>query len=388
MATTRKAEKPGNIIMLALASGNGLVSTNFWLSDTVQAPMNTTMARACVKGQPVDVARNELVNHARRVGAKYIFFEDDDVLVPHNALIRLHGLKTGVATGVYYTKTQPSTPVILKKDRPAGFEDWKLGDIIEVDFCGGGCLLVNMDVFDAIEKKYPGEPFFFYNRGRIDIKEDEGYIGEDVWFCTRAAKCGYPIMCDTGVQCGHEDAANGLIYKYDARFDLGVWKFEGEDKVGYLPTAEMAMETSAKKKYIGGQICWGYGDGDDFIEADVGTAGEIKDKFSGVEAVKIRRFLEFRTNEESVGILRAICTVMEPDAEIEVRVPDIIKAVKELDHESSQYEIEAAMGDSAGKYRGIYTKAFMLEAMKSAGFSDISVKKKGKSLVITARKVV
>ena len=156
MATTKKNEKPGNIIMIALASGNGLVSTNFWLHDTIQAPMNTTMSRACVKGKPVDEARNELVSYARRIGARYIFFIDDDVLIPQNALIRLFHLKTGVATGVYYTKTQPSVPVILKKDRPAGFEDWKYGDVIEVDYAGAGCLLVDMNVFDAIEEKFPG----------------------------------------------------------------------------------------------------------------------------------------------------------------------------------------------------------------------------------------
>jgi len=292
VATTKKDEKPGNIIMIALASGNGLVSTNFWLADGIMAPMNATMARACVKGKPVDVARNELVSYARRIGAKYIFFIDDDVLVPHNAIIRLFGLKTGVATGVYYTKTQPSTPVILKRDRPAGFEDWKFGDVVEVDYCGGGCLLVKMEVFDAIKEKFPDKEPFKYNRSRVDIDEDMGFIGEDVWFCDLATKCGYPIMCDTGVQCGHEDAANGLVYKYDPRFDLGVWKFEGQEKVGYLPTAEMAMKRESEKEYIGGKVCWGYGDEDEFVEAQVGSAPEIKDKFKGLEAVKIRRFLE------------------------------------------------------------------------------------------------
>jgi len=44
------------------------------------------------------------------------------------------------------------------------------------------------------------------------------------------------------------------------------------------------------------------------------------------------------------------------------------------------------MGSTEGKYRGIYTKRFMAEAMQSAGFSDISVRKKGKSLIVTARK--
>ena len=386
MATTKKDEKPGNIIMIALASGSGYVSTNFWLSDTIQAPMNTTMSRAVVKGKPVDVARNELVGYARKVGAKYIFFIDDDVLVPHNALIRLFGLKTGVATGVYYTKTRPSVPVILKKDRPAGFEDWKYGDVVEVDYCGAGCLLIDMDVFDAIEKKFPDTEFFRYNRGRPDIVEERGHIGEDVWFCDLATKCGYPIMCDTGVQCGHEDAGEGLVYKYDPRFDLGVWKFEGKNEVGYLPTAEMAMKVAAKKEYISGKICWGYGELEGYTEADVGSASEIKDKFADIESVKMRRFLEYRTNEESVGILRACCTVMNEDADIEVKVPDIIKCIKDIDDDSSQDDIEAVMGNTEGKFRGIYTKAFMTEAMKAAGFKDISVKKRGKSLVVTARK--
>ena len=388
MATLKRDEKPGNIIMIALASGSGMLSTNFWLADTIHAPMNTTMARGCVKGKPVDEARNMLVAYARNMGAKYIFFLDDDVLAPHDAIIRLHGLKTGVATGVYYTKTQPSTPVILMKTQPAGFEDWVYGETIEVDYCGAGCLLINMEVFDAIEKKFPDTPFFKYNRSRTDVTEEMGYIGEDVWFCELATKCGYPIMCDTGVQCGHEDNSQGLIYKYDKRFDMGVWKFEKDNTVGYLPTAEMACEIKAKKEYIGGKVCWGYGDSakDGFVEAVVGSAPEIKGKFRDVEAVQVRRLLEYRTNEESVGILHALHTVMKPDADIEVRVPDIVKAIKEIGDESSQYEIESAMGSSEGKYRGIYTKAFMLEAMKAAGFSDIVVKKNHKSLVITARR--
>ena len=387
MATTKKDEKPGNIIMTALASGSGYVSTNFWLSDTIQAPMNTTMTRGCIKGKPVDEARNELVKYARLIGAKYIFFIDDDVLVPHNALIRLFGLKTGVATGVYYTKTQPSVPVILKKDRPAGFEDWKFGDVIEVDYCGAGCLLIKMEVFDAIEEKFPGMPFFKYNRARTDITEGMGYIGEDIWFCDLAAKCGYPIMCDTGVQCGHEDAGNSLVYKYDPRYDICVWAFGDTGKIGYLPTADMSRETAAKKEYISGNICWGYGTLDGFTEAGVGSAPDIKDKFEKIESVKIQKLLEYRTNEESVGILRALHTVMDADSDIEIKVPDIIKAVKDVDDDSSQSDIEAVMGTADGKYRGIYTKAFMLEAMKAAGFKDISVKKKGKSLVVTARKV-
>ena len=388
MATTKKDEKPGNIMMIALASGNGLVSTNFWLHDSIQAPMNTTMASGCVKGKPVDEARNDLVKHARNIGAKYIFFIDDDVLVPSNAIIRLFGLKTGVATGVYYTKTQPCVPVIIKKDRPAGYEDWKYGDVIEVDYAGAGCLLVNMEVFDAIEAKFPDLPFFKYNRSRPDITEGMGHIGEDIWFCDLAAKCGHPTVCDTGVQCGHEDNKNGLIYKYDPRFDMGVWKWDGTDKIGYLPTAEMAKDMETKKEYIGGMICWGYGDDSgDYTEAQVGTAAEIKDKFRDINGIRIKKFLEYRTNEEAVGILRALATVSLPDTEIEVKVPDIIKFIKDIDDESSQDDIDAVMGTSQGKYRGIYTKAFMLEAMKVAGFSDISVKKKGKNLVVTARKV-
>ena len=387
MATTKKDEKPGNIIMLALASGSGYVSTNFWLHDSIQSPMNTTMARAVVKGKPVDVARNELVKYARNAGAKYIFFIDDDVLVPHNALIRLFGLKTGVATGVYYTKTMPSTPVILKKDWPAGYEGWKYGDIIEVDYAGAGCLLVDMKVFDDIEEKFPDTPFFKYNRGRLDVEIERGYIGEDVWFCDLAAKCGHPTVCDTGVQCGHEDAGRGLIFKYDPRFGLGVWKQDGTNQINYLPTAEMAKQMEKEKEYVGGNVCWGYDESlEGYDEARVGTPDEIRGKFRDVESVKVRRYLEYRTNEEATGILRALATVMKPGADIEVRVPDVIKCIKDIGDESGVDEINDALGTSEGKYRGLYTKRFIGEAMKAAGFTDISVLKKGKKLVATARK--
>ena len=215
---------------------------------------------------------------------------------------------------------------------------------------------------------------------------DRGYIGEDVWFCDLAAKCGFPTVCDTGVQCGHEDAAQGIVYKYDPRFHLGVWKREGNNHIEYLPNAEMAKKMEQGKVYATGNICWGYGDHDGYVEAGVGTPDEIRAKFEGVTGVKIKRYLEFRTNEEAVGILRALNVVMADGAEIEVKVPDVIKCLKDIGDDSSVDEIGAAMGTSEGKYRGIYTKRFMTEAMKAAGFKDVAVLKKGKSLVVKASK--
>jgi len=380
---------PGNLIIMSIASDRVPTWEFLMTMKAVQPPINTSFGTQLVRGKQVDMARNELVAEAKRSGAKYMFFLDDDVLAPPDALIKLyHQLvyskgKIKVASGVYYTKQQPPVPVILDKNKPGGVVEWVQGEVVEVDYAGCGCMLIDMSIFDEIE-----EPYFFFNRGRVDIDKDADNLGEDVWFCERVLKAGYKIVVDTGVQCGHQDH-NGIIYRHDMRFGMGVWGNPGAGTIQYRPTLDQAKAARAEVKYQGGKVAWGYEkipEGYSDAGKDCGDVVGIKSKLAEVTDVKITNLLQYRTNVQSQGILQALYQVMVQDAPVEIIVPDAVARRSVLGDESDIPEIEAACGTPAGAYQGLYTVRFMSEAMKQAGFKDILVVKENGDLIVKGRK--
>ena len=71
----------------------GMVDAEFMLSiSNTQFPLNWRGMTYVIKGKPVDVARNELVERALREGYQWVFFRDDDVLAPPDALNKLYSL--------------------------------------------------------------------------------------------------------------------------------------------------------------------------------------------------------------------------------------------------------------------------------------------------------
>ena len=384
MATTVKNDKPGNLIIIGIATARDLYSGNFLMGfKNMQAPINCTAGPIKVVGKPVDEARNELVDIAIKNGAKYLMMIDDDVLVPNDALIRLfhqlHGQDEMIASGVYYTKTQPSTAIVLDKNNPGGIVNYRQGEVIHADYVGCGCMLIDMSVFDQLEK-----PYFKFNRCRPDIDPAMGAVGEDVWFCDKVAALGYRVVVDTNVQCGHEDFANKLVYQYDKRFGTGVWMEPGTTKVFYFPTAKQAEKLkTAEPERTGGKIAWGYDDMDGWTASPAGDFMAIRTQHDGITEAKVRRLLEYRPNEQAHGIIKALHDVMAIDGTIEIIVPDA--AERFIYDDSTQEDIEKVVGAADAKHVALYNLAWVQNSMESAGFTDISITKLDETKEILAK---
>jgi hypothetical protein len=58
------------------------------------------------------------------------------------------------------------------------------------------CMLIDMRVFDMIDKPY----FWFENLSRPGLDD---FMGEDVWFCRQAERKGIGIWCDPTIKTGH-----------------------------------------------------------------------------------------------------------------------------------------------------------------------------------------
>lgn len=151
-----------------------------------------------VSGADVAVARNLLATRAMEV-ADYIFMVDDDVLPPINAITQLAKHEKDIVSGLYFAKQEPHFPQIFlkNKDNPERYdsiEKYKKDSLIEIDACGGGCLLIKSDVFRKLKK-----PYFQY----IPKGEDHPRKGEDFYFCEKARDAGFRIYADTSVICKH-----------------------------------------------------------------------------------------------------------------------------------------------------------------------------------------
>ena len=381
MATSLPNEKPGNLICIGIPTKNGLWSYRVGLSlSELVTPINCSLMKFIVAGKPVDEARNHIVEMAQDAGAKYLLFMDDDNILPPFTIPRLLNLKAKVASGVYYTKYQPPTPVILKKDIVGGYEKWNYGDVVEVDYIGLGCALIDMSIFNEIEK-----PYFKYVKYGIDPRKGEPHIGEDVYFCNKVTEKGYKIYADTYVQCGHVDVANETIYFFLESAHCGAW-MDKTGKIQYLPPADKHVATDKHPNAVSTpNLSWGYGDLASFVDSKTIDLLEIKDKFKDVENVKINHVAEFKTPEEILALLHCVLTIMKLGGSLEMRVPNAIKKVRSLTDTDDENFVDKFTGSPNGRYKSYYTKKNLEQFATLLNLKESTVVEDGDELVLSGK---
>lgn len=343
---------------------------DFWLSlFQLRWPHNVSKMITVVDGLPVDEARNKIVEHAKEGNAKYLLFIDDDVFPPPDGLQRLLARKADIVSGVYYTKSQPPYAVISKYDYPAGIDDWVYGDVLEVDFTGGGFLLIDMKVFDKLKK-----PYFRYNKGRPQKTEEEkrmGNIGEDVWFCKKAQEAGFKVIADTSIQCTHFDYAEDTGYYYNLDAGFAGWRKRGEKEFHYIPTAEVAVKAPKEREYKGGNVCWGYKEVPDGFEREKSlNANYLKRHYRNIENAWIKRAFEKVSPEKTLGVLMALNTCMKKGGNIKIEIDDGASIGDAISPDTKLSDIQDIMGN---KPVMLYTEAMVRQLAKIAGFNDIRI---------------
>jgi len=162
----------------------------------------------------IHMNREESVQRAFEMGADYILFIDADMIFPTDALTKLLNLDKDIASVTYNYRRLPQTSIVtLDEKYDADYQDvddtkTKDGQIplsaiknpFRVKACGGGFLLIKMDVFNKIKR-----PWFFFE----PETETTQPVGEDVWFCDRARELGYEIWIDPSIEMGH---VGNIIY--------------------------------------------------------------------------------------------------------------------------------------------------------------------------------
>ena len=189
----------------------------------------------------VSDAQNVIVKKAIEQDAEWLFFLEQDNILPPNILWRLNDyMRKGnipVVSGLYFTKSNPPEPMLYRGKGNSYYDKWKLGDKVWVDGLPTGSLLIHMSLLramwnespeykagDQITRRIFSEPsktWFNPERGRMETLTGTSDLG----WCDRVIKekffekAGwpeyqkkkYPFLVDTSMFIMHI-AENGTQY--------------------------------------------------------------------------------------------------------------------------------------------------------------------------------
>ena len=157
-----------------------------------------------LKASLVYDARNQLVKYAREKGGyDFVLWLDSDMTFEPDLLDRLLEDIEGrqAVGGLCFGRRPPFKPCIFKRleveqngamlmPRAENWYDYPRDSLFEVEACGFACLLMRVDVLEAMG--IYGVPFF-----------PVAGLGEDLTFCWRARKLDIRFHCDSRLKIGH-----------------------------------------------------------------------------------------------------------------------------------------------------------------------------------------
>ncbi len=182
---------------------------------SMNPPINFNTQMMTVAGKPVDAARQEIAEHAIKIGVKYLFFLGDDVVPPHNTLKQLifrmeQNEHIGMCGAVYCSKCDPAAPLVFRGNGKGSYWDWKIGEFFNCTGLGMDATLIRTDVFRNMPKPW------FKTVDTDDFAEGVNHAEqwtEDLYFCNKVLEhTDYEIWCDGSLMCEHWDVANNKFY--------------------------------------------------------------------------------------------------------------------------------------------------------------------------------
>jgi hypothetical protein len=183
----------------------------------------------------VDDAQNMVCKVVVEKNFEWLLLVEHDTCMPPDAFIRFNQYmrekSAPVVSGLYFTRSVPSEPLIFRGRGNSFYANWKLGDVVECDGVPTGCLLVHGDLIRAMwneSEEYSVRGTItrrVFNTPRKVWFDPENNVANttsgtsDLDWCDRVMKGGYfeksgwkewqekkyPFICDTNIFCRHID---------------------------------------------------------------------------------------------------------------------------------------------------------------------------------------
>lgn len=168
----------------------------------------------------VDMARNRIVEEGIRLADQaykskpdyFLFIDSDTVVGSRKAngdgdtpargdfIDQLIARNVPVISGYYVKKRDPYSQIpVFGRVNTQTYNLYQApkNGLLEVDWIGGGYLLVKMEVFEKIPAPW------FENRNNSLPGGRRELVGEDIYFCRKVKEYGFPIHVDLNVRVGH-----------------------------------------------------------------------------------------------------------------------------------------------------------------------------------------
>ena len=223
-----------------------------WSQVNMTAPIPTYMPlRYLVADAQNLIVKEALYPRGRRDkgGAfQWLILLEHDVVIPEDAWFILNEWimepKAPIVSGLYYTRSEPTVPLIFRGRGNSYYTDWKQGDIVYCDGVPTGILLIHTDILQLMWDDSPEYVIKGTNqivRRVFDTPRDlwmspehRGYMiasagTSDLEWCDRVIQGdyirragwnkfldelddpNYPLICDTRLFCRHINQ-DGTIY--------------------------------------------------------------------------------------------------------------------------------------------------------------------------------
>jgi hypothetical protein len=182
-------------------------------------PLNTTLGYLAEKGKLSGPARDNMTKRALEIGAKYIFYWDDDVLLPSHAIYKMHNAMErdptiGLITGVVCTREEPTEPMVYQRHGSGAWWDFSIDpdDPPEDIFsAGGGCILARVEALRKLEPPYWAD---VQADGKDVSKPGGSTWGHDIYFVSKVGReSGFRTCVMGSVLCGHWDIGKQKTYE-------------------------------------------------------------------------------------------------------------------------------------------------------------------------------
>lgn len=181
----------------------------------IKVPEGYELLHSRSHGQSPARNRNIMIQQAIDLNCDYVFFIDDDCLVPPETLIKLLSHNVDVVSGLYCMRNFPHKPIVFDEALDDGTCRWTQlsgpdEGLKEIVATGMGCLLVKTEVFRKIQEKHK----YWVTLGELEAD----HWCDDLSFFKRVREAGFQILIDLNCPVGHIAKAVVWPNKID-----GVW---------------------------------------------------------------------------------------------------------------------------------------------------------------------
>jgi hypothetical protein len=248
----------GNVRIEWYQSRVGQMTPPNWSTVTMLQFINSVIP---MRYQVAD-AQNIIVNAAVEQDFEWMFLLEHDTLMPPDGFLRFNQYmqeeKVPIVSGLYYTRSHPTEPLIYRGRGSSCFLNWEFGDLVWCDGVPTGCLLVHCGILREMWKD--AEEYTVHNqkvRRVFDTPVRQFYDPEkmqqstmtgtsDLDWCTKVMKGNYfkragwdkyqemkyPFLVDTNIFCRHINP-DGSVFPEVSWFITNNEKLKREEKLHY-----------------------------------------------------------------------------------------------------------------------------------------------------------